>query len=71
MLVYSFAMNVVSNKGMYILLNAQASKILQNEVHNGGGSNRWGMKYFKHKSNLNNIVVVPYLEKGHWSPYIL
>jgi hypothetical protein len=31
MLVYSFTKNVVSNKGMYILLNAQVFKLLQNE----------------------------------------
>lgn len=71
MLVYSFAKNAVSNKGMYVLLNVQSSKLLRNEVHNGVGSNRWGIKYFEYKSYLNVIVVVPYLDKGHWSPYIL
>ncbi len=52
---------------MYLLLNAQAFKVLQDEVHNGGGTQWWGTKYFKHSSNLKNIVVVPYLDKDHWS----
>jgi hypothetical protein len=50
---------------MYLLLNTQASKVLQNEVQNGGG-----IKYFKHSSNLRNTMVVPYLDKDHWSLYI-
>jgi len=32
---------------------------------------RWGKKYFKHNSSFNNIAVVPYLDKDHWSLYIL
>jgi hypothetical protein len=28
-------------------------------------------KYFKHGSFLNNIVVVPYFDKNHWSLYIM
>ncbi len=30
-----------------------------------------GTKYFKHSSTFNNTVVVPYLDKDHWSLYIL
>jgi hypothetical protein len=30
-----------------------------------------GEKYFKHSSTFNNTVVVPYLDKDHWSLYIL
>lgn len=55
---------------MYLLLNAQAFKVLQDEVHNGGGTKWWGTKYFNRSSNLRNIVVVPYLDKDHWSIYI-
>ncbi len=55
---------------MYFLLNAKASNVLQNEVQNGGGTKRWGTKYFKHSSNLRNTMVVPYLDKDHWSLYI-
>jgi hypothetical protein len=57
--------------GMYLLLNAQASRLLKNEAYNGGGTMRWGKKYFKHSSTFNNIMVVPYLDKDHWSLYIL
>jgi hypothetical protein len=32
---------------------------------------QWGKKYFKHSLTFNNIVVVPYLDKDHWSLYIL
>jgi hypothetical protein len=32
MLVHTFAQNVASNKGMYLLLNVQASKLLKNEA---------------------------------------
>jgi hypothetical protein len=31
----------------------------------------WGKKYFKHSSTFNNTVVVPCLDKDHWSLYIL
>jgi len=55
---------------MYFLLNAKASRVLQNEVQNGGGTKRWGTKYFKHSSNLKNTMVVPYLDKDHWYLYI-
>jgi len=55
---------------MYLLSNAQAFKVLQNEVQNGRGTKQWGTKYFKHSSNLRNIMVVPYLDKDHWSIYI-
>jgi len=30
-----------------------------------------GGKYFKHSSTFNNTVVVLYLDKDHWSLYIL
>jgi succinate dehydrogenase flavin-adding protein (antitoxin of CptAB toxin-antitoxin module) len=30
-----------------------------------------GTKYFKHGSFLNNIVVMPYLDKNYWSLYIM
>ncbi len=56
---------------MYLMLNAQASRLLKNEAHNGGRTMRWGKKYFKHSLTFNNIVVVPYLDKDHWSLYIL
>ncbi len=36
------------------------------EGHCGGGK-----KYFKHSSCFNNTMVVPYLDKDHWSLYIL
>jgi hypothetical protein len=49
-LIHTFAKDVMSNKGMYILLNGQASKLLNNEVQNGGGTKGWGAKYFKHCS---------------------
>jgi len=32
MLVHTFAQNVASNRGMYLLLNAQASQLLKNEA---------------------------------------
>jgi hypothetical protein len=32
---------------------------------------QWGEKYFKHSSTFNNIVGVEYLDKDHWSLYIL
>ncbi len=38
MLVHIFAQNVISNRDMYLLLNAQAYGVLQNEIQNGGGS---------------------------------
>jgi hypothetical protein len=47
-LIHTFAKDVMSNKGMYILLNAQASRLLNNEVQNGGGTKGWATKYFKH-----------------------
>jgi hypothetical protein len=56
---------------MYIVLNAQASRLLKIELQNGGGTKRWWKKYFKHGSLLNNIMVIPYLDKNHWSLYIL
>jgi hypothetical protein len=65
MLVHTFAHNVVLNRDMSFLLNAKASRVLQNEVQNGGGTKRWGIKYFKHSSNLTNTMVVPYLDKDH------
>jgi hypothetical protein len=55
---------------MYLLLNAQASRVLHDEVQNRGGTKWWGSKYFEHSSNLRNTVVVPYLDKDHWSLYI-
>jgi hypothetical protein len=55
---------------MYFFLNAQAFKVLQDEVQNRGGTKWWGTKYFKHSSNLRNTMVVPYLDKDHWSFYI-
>jgi hypothetical protein len=70
-LLHTLAKNIVSNKCMYILLNAQASKLLKIELQNGGGTKCWGTKYYKHGSLLNTIVVVPYLDKKHWSLYIL
>jgi hypothetical protein len=70
MLVHAFVYNIISNKDTYLLSNAQASKVLQNEVQNGRGTKRWGTKYFKHSSNLRNSMVVPYLDKDHWSIYI-
>jgi hypothetical protein len=69
--VHTFAQNVASKRGMYLLLNAQASRLLQNEAQNEGGTMWWGKKYFKHNSTFNNIVIVPYLDKDHWSLYIL
>jgi hypothetical protein len=36
--IHTFAKDVMSNKGMYILLNAQAFRLLNNEVQNGGGT---------------------------------
>jgi hypothetical protein len=71
MLVHTFALNVASNKGMYLVLNAQASRLLKNEAQNGGRTMRWEKKYFKHNSTFNNTVVVPYFDKDHWSLYIL
>jgi hypothetical protein len=71
MLVHTLAKNVVSNKCRYILLNAQASKLLKIELLNRGGTKRWGTKYFKLGSLLNNIVVIPYLDKIHWSLYTM
>jgi hypothetical protein len=44
MLVHIFAQNVISNRDMYLLLNAQAYGVLQNEIQNGGGSKQWGTK---------------------------
>ncbi len=70
MLVHTFAQNVASNKGMYLLLNAQASRLLKNEAQNGGRTMWWGERYFKHSSTFNNTMVVPYLDKDHWSLYI-
>jgi hypothetical protein len=43
MLVHTFAYNVISNRDMYLLLNAQASRVLQNEVQNGRGTKPWGI----------------------------
>ncbi len=53
MLVHTLAKNIVSNMCMYILLNAQAFWLLKIELQNGGGTKRWGIKYFKHGSLLN------------------
>jgi hypothetical protein len=63
MFVHTLANNVVSNMCMYILLNAQASRLLKIELQNGRGTKQWGTMYFKHGSLLNNIV--PYLDKNH------
>jgi hypothetical protein len=71
MLVHTFAQNVASNMGMYLLLNVQASRLLKNEAHNGRRTMQWGNFYLKHNSTFNNTVVVPYLDKDHWSLYIL
>jgi len=71
MLVHTLANNVVSNRCRYILLNAQASRLFKTKHHNGGGTKRWGTKYFKHGSLLSNIVVVSYLDKKYWSLYIM
>jgi hypothetical protein len=71
MFMHTFAHNVASNRSMYLLLNAQTSRLLKNEASNGGGTMWWGTKYFKHSSTFNNIIVVQYLEKDHWSFYIL
>jgi hypothetical protein len=49
-LIHTFAKDVMSNKGMYILLNAHASRLLNNEVQNGGGTIGWARRYFKHCS---------------------
>ncbi len=65
MLVHTFGYNVTSNKGMYLVLNAQASSLLKIEAQNGGRTMRLGKIYFKHNSTFNNIVVVPYLDKDH------
>jgi hypothetical protein len=70
MLMHTFAHNVVSNTCMYLLLNAQTSRLLKNEASNAGGTMWWGIKYFKHNSTFNNIIIVPYLDKDHWSFYI-
>jgi hypothetical protein len=32
MLMHTFAQNLASNRGMYLLLNAQVSRLLKNEV---------------------------------------
>jgi hypothetical protein len=40
MLVHTLAKNVVSNRCRYILLNAQVSRLLKTEFHNGGGTKR-------------------------------
>jgi hypothetical protein len=69
--MHTFAHNVASNRGMYLLLNAQTSRLLKNEALNGGGTMWWGTKYFKYSSTFNNTIVVPYLNKDHWSFYIL
>jgi hypothetical protein len=37
MLIHTFVYNIISNKDMYLLSNAQAFKVLQNEVQNGRG----------------------------------
>jgi hypothetical protein len=71
MLMHTFAHNVVSNRGMYLLLNEKTSRLLKNEASNGGRTMWWGTKYFKHSSTFNNTIVVPYLDKDHWSFYIL
>jgi hypothetical protein len=55
---------------MYLLLNAQAFRVLQDEVQNRRGTKWWGTKYFEHNSNLRNTMVMPYLDKDHWSLYI-
>jgi hypothetical protein len=65
MLIHTFAKSVVSNMCMYILLNAQAFKLLKIELQDGEGTKRWGTKYFKHGSLLSNTVVVPYLDTNH------
>jgi hypothetical protein len=52
----------MSNRDMYLLLNAQAFRVLHNEIQNGRRQNGGGIKYFKHSSNLKNTVVVPYLD---------
>jgi hypothetical protein len=39
-------------------------------VHNEGRTKWWG-KNSKHISTLNNTMVVSYLDKDHWSLYIL
>jgi hypothetical protein len=57
MLVHTFVENIISNKDMYLLLNAQAFKVLQDEIQNGRGTKWWGTKYFKHSSNLKNTLV--------------
>jgi hypothetical protein len=49
-LIHTFAKDVMSNKGMYIPLNVEASELLNNEVQNGGGTKGWGTKYFKYCS---------------------
>ncbi len=64
MLVHTLAKNIMSNKCMYILLNAQASRSLKIQLQNGRGIKQWGTKYFKHDSLLSNIMVVPYLDKN-------
>jgi hypothetical protein len=71
MLVHGLAKNIVSNKCRCILSNAQASKLFKIKLKNGGGTKRWGTKYFKHDSLVSNTVVVPYLDKNHWSLYIM
>jgi hypothetical protein len=38
MLVHTFVHNVILNRDMYFLLNAKASRVVQNEVQNGGGT---------------------------------
>jgi hypothetical protein len=70
MLMHTFTQNVASNTSMYLLLNAQASRFQKNETQNGRGTKRRGTKYFKHSSTFNNTIVV-YLDKNHWSLYIL
>jgi hypothetical protein len=71
MLAHTLAKNIMSNKCMYILLNAQAFTLLKIKLQNAGGTKQWGTKYFKHGSRLSNTMVVPYLDKNHWSLYIL
>ncbi len=70
-LVHTLAKNVVLNKCRYIFSNAQASKLFKTKLQNGGGTKRWGTKYLKHVSLLSNTMVVPYLDKNHWSQYIM
>jgi hypothetical protein len=48
----------------------QAYRLFNIKLKNGKGTKSWGTNY-KHDSLLSNIVVVPYLDKNHWSLYIM